>query len=966
MENKVKGDLYEQYICDYLNTKFPGTSAIKIAYLWKDVPEELLYQAKLITEYNEHRLKRKNGQLNENANPLQDFGIDIVMVKKNGQIYFVQCKNYSGTIGADKLGGFSIVMMARPDKFGRIYYTSQLSRQVSEQIGGCTNVKAFRQPMPKKVIEDDEEEPQVVKLYPYQKKIVDKYIEYYKKSDRSILTMPCGTGKTIISCYIGKNYDRIIFIAPLRQFAEQNITRFNEYESDRKSLLIDSDGCRDVNEIKKFIKHHKKTLLSVTYDSCDVIQDFLKESFIIVDEFHNLSKTNVFNENDPINNILCSDSKILFMSATPRVYEIENCDDISAEDNQSIFGETVLKMDFKTAIENKYICDYKIYLPTRFGKTYAQLTKSIGKNICSGKIPCDIISKQCCFLFEAIKSLGTLKCIIYFKRCKDIDSFVSAFKRLNEYYAYDYTMASITYTDSKTDRNKKLKEFNDSKKISFLCSVRILNECIDIPTCNSIYVTYNCKSKISCIQRMCRSMRIDKSNLHKIANILLFCEEIDEVLTFMSAVKEMDLDFKEKINYLKCSDNLRDQEEIDETNQKLNEKYKKKLMRLRRYHGFSWNNMLEKATQYIDEHGKKPSRFVGSTENKQIGRWLNSQKFNYSHHRFIMTNDKIRAKWEKFVTKYHQHFRTNTEIWNDKLDEVKKYIVKNHKLPSKHSKTPKIHKLGEWISDQRKNYPKKIKIMNDNTFRKKWRSFITEYSKYFVSIDDAWNTMLTNVKNYIDKYGIRPSGNSKDSEIMHMGRWILQQNNDYTKKRYSMGNKEKRLKWKQFIGEYSKYFMSYKEIWCEKLELVKKYIDKHKTIPLHTAKDDNVRSLGCWLADQRKNYPRKLRTMKNKDIREKWKEFLKTYGTHTKSKKDNWYESLDEVKKYIDSNKKRPASTSKDSSTRKLGYWITHQIVNYSRRLYIMTQENYRNSWENFIKEYKEYFGEHYKVVCGK
>lgn len=47
------------------------------------------------------------------------------------------------------------------------------------------------------------------------------------------------------------------------------------------------------------------------------------------------------------------------MSATPRIYELEDNNDCDIED---ILGKIVYKMDFK-AIENKYICDYDIYLP---------------------------------------------------------------------------------------------------------------------------------------------------------------------------------------------------------------------------------------------------------------------------------------------------------------------------------------------------------------------------------------------------------------------------------------------------------------------------------------------------------------------------------------------------------------------------------------------------------------------------
>ena len=95
---------------------------------------------------------------------------------------------------------------------------------------------------------------QKITPYSWQKSIIAKLKKYFTKNNKGILTMPCRTGKTLISCYLGKQYKHLIFISPLKQFAQQNKQRYKEYDSDRKGLLIDSDGIRDIHTIKKFIK----------------------------------------------------------------------------------------------------------------------------------------------------------------------------------------------------------------------------------------------------------------------------------------------------------------------------------------------------------------------------------------------------------------------------------------------------------------------------------------------------------------------------------------------------------------------------------------------------------------------------------------------------------------------------------------------------------------------------------------
>jgi hypothetical protein len=54
MDNKIKGDLYEIQIRDYIINQLD-----KKAYLWSDTPETILLENSIIGFYNEERLKEK-------------------------------------------------------------------------------------------------------------------------------------------------------------------------------------------------------------------------------------------------------------------------------------------------------------------------------------------------------------------------------------------------------------------------------------------------------------------------------------------------------------------------------------------------------------------------------------------------------------------------------------------------------------------------------------------------------------------------------------------------------------------------------------------------------------------------------------------------------------------------------------------------------------------------------------------
>ena len=58
---KEKGDIYELYILDYLQTENPK----RHCWLWNNIPEEVMCDVGLIGNWNEHRLQRKSNRVNK-------------------------------------------------------------------------------------------------------------------------------------------------------------------------------------------------------------------------------------------------------------------------------------------------------------------------------------------------------------------------------------------------------------------------------------------------------------------------------------------------------------------------------------------------------------------------------------------------------------------------------------------------------------------------------------------------------------------------------------------------------------------------------------------------------------------------------------------------------------------------------------------------------------------------------------
>ena len=92
--------------------------------------------------------------------------------------------------------------------------------------------------------------------------------------------------------------------------------------------------------------------------------------------------------------------------------------------------------------------------------------------------------------------------------------------------------------------------------------------------------------------------------------------------------------------------------------------------------------------------------------------------------------------------------------------------------------------------------------------------------------------------------------------------------------------------------------------------------------------------------------------MKEESTRKKWEEFVEEYRVYFLSNEEEWEMNLEAVKAYIDKEKKRPSTMSKDDTTKKLGQWICTQQTNYSKRECIMKEESVRKKWEEFVEEY--------------
>ena len=84
------------------------------------------------------------------------------------------------------------------------------------------------------------------------------------------------------------------------------------------------------------------------------------------------------------------------------------------------------------------------------------------------------------------------------------------------------------------------------------------------------------------------------------------------------------------------------------------------------------------------------------------------------------------------------------------------------------------------------------------------------------------------------------------------------------------------------------------------------------------------------------------------------KEIIKNDNQYSLLNKELWTNNLTKLKTFIDLNERRPNNNKK---TEKVLYaWLYYQLINRKTNKQIMLNEDIRNIWDSFLKDYEQYF----------
>ena len=518
----------------------------------------------------------------------------------------------------------------------------------------------------------------------------------------SLLDIPCGCGKGEIFChYVNEQkYNQIFVVAPLKAHVSQNMRRLKtgKYENlkNHKFITYNSDHNNHLtaDEISNLLKQHPKCVIGMTSiaiknKSIDLesIQEQLGNVLMIFDEAHHMMTHQIeyfmFN----------SFQKVLLSTATP-TFTIKGI--ISTRTRETI--------SIKDAIESNYICDYNLYIPEFETDNEVEDVNFVN------------IESKIKFLIKGIKKTSCKRIIVYLKNireCQRYYEFLTGYKHISytetneeinndesdddtdmsassldsanetneigilQKYFYDNYWIGMIHSNIKIDkREEELHNFqHNTKSVSIMLNVRILDECIDVPKCDSVFITKVIpESDIRTIQRIFRSVRLERDddgnvmNANKMASIFLWCDTNNDMIDTLVYLKDKDTSstFNQKVHKITIEKN--DDAHHEELNASMNDSDLLDIEVDVINERIQWNNRF--MTMYNDsvKRNKLISDDYITDTNEPIGQWLYKQKLLFKkglliEHRFQMLNNFYYFK--KWLTDFHIMYN-NLEYYGER------------------------------------------------------------------------------------------------------------------------------------------------------------------------------------------------------------------------------------------------------------------------------------------------------------
>jgi hypothetical protein len=468
----------------------------------------------------------------------------------------------------------------------------------------------------------------------------------------------------------------------------------------------------------------------------------------------------------------------------------------------------------------------------------------------------------------------------------------------------------IAETRDRENIIKYFQEKNSDDTFHILASVRVLDESVDIPRCDTVFITCigEKSSDIRMTQRGMRASRIDPKNPSKHNTIALWASGWESCIHSLDNLRCSDPEFHKKINVATCDYNKQ-----IELNEIIDRESENIIAEVKEYFEMRsvgvWEQKLQKWIEIYNKLGRAPSQSSKDIDERNAAIWQNNQRQAYKNKYKHMTSERIKILEKTTGWKWEE-----ADAW---LIQYENYVEIYNKLgrqPSLGSKDIDEKSAAQWQQEQRQAYKNKYKRMTSERIK------ILEETTGWKWGADAWLIQYENYVEIYNKLGRQPSHSSKNADEKNAAKWRGHQRKDYK-------NKEKRMTSERIkiLEEIPGWKWEEIDTWSLQLEHWKQQYKKLGKRPSLGSKDIDEKSAAQWQQDQRQNYKNKKKCMTSERIK------ILEETTGWKWGADEWliqYENYVEIYNKLG---RQPSTISQNLDEKKAGQWQSTERKHYKK-----------------------------------
>lgn len=312
-----------------------------------------------------------------------------------------------------------------------------------------------------------------------------------------------------------------------------------------------------------------------------------------------------------------------------------------------------------------------------------------------------------------------------------------------------------------------------------------------------------------------------------------------------------------------------------------------------------YNSMYAEVKEWIKKNGKLPSNGLKDKVEKRLATWCDSNKYAKKNNELSENKIKMLEQLPGWFWNKYDH------IFDKTYTEMEEWIRENKKIPISTSKNDVEKRLGNWCNHRRTD--KRNNKLSEDIVQK-----LEQLPGWYWGSDSKKNVcsfeeVYVEIKCWVEKNGKIPLVESKDPTEKRFGKWCSHRRADKRECKLS----ENRTK---LLEEIDGWYWDQDDLFKKTYDELKQWVEDNQKLPSSSSGNETEKRLGFWCLTRR--VEKKKKKLSNDKIL-----LIEQLSGWKWVKDDMFKKTYDELKQWIEINKKIPSSTSNDKIERCYGNW---------------------------------------------